>query len=154
MDSASTNSVKVDAATKALSETLVGDDLLLAQKTVSFINALIDCFDVKGFESLYYVFAGFKIDDAQNLVERDLLSLRILLYVFGTALSYFDAEDSPITIVSIINAMRNVEEIETDYIDRMALILGLAKSASKTSGDSAFVKSLNNVLTYFLESVI
>ena len=76
---------------------------------------------------------------------RDVLDLRIIMYVTENALSFF--EHSSVTIDDIYEALgTSFTDADTDFVDTMATALGKAKSACTTTGSIWLRNALNNLL--------
>ena len=76
---------------------------------------------------------------------RDVLDLRIIMYVIENALSFFD--HPVVTIDDVYEALgTSFTDADTDFVDTMATALGKAKSACTTTGSIWLRDALNNLL--------
>ena len=143
---ASENPVKKKDLSRVL-ETEAEDSLAgYASATVGYLEEFVSIVEERGgYPDIADLFESILPQEDGYVSARDVLDLRIIMYVIENALSFFD--HPVVTMEDVCEALgTSFTDADTDFVDTMATALGKAKSACTTTGSIWLRDALNNLL--------
>ena len=143
---ASENPVKKKDLARVLEEKAEDSLAGYAANTAAYLEGFVSLIEQRGeYPDIADLFESFLPEEDGYVSARDVLDLRIIMYVTENALSFF--EHSSVTIDDIYEALgTSFTDAKTDFVDTMATALGKAKSACTTTGSIRLRNALNNLL--------
>ena len=143
---ASENPVKKKDLSRVLEEKAEDSLAGYAANTAAYLEGFVSLIEQRvEYPDIADLFESFLPEKDGYVSARDVLDLRIIMYVTENALSFF--EHSAVTIDDIYEALgTSFTDADTDFVDTMATALGKAKSACTTTGSIWLRNALNNLL--------
>ena len=139
---ASENPVKKKDLSRVLEEKAEDGLAGYAANTAAYLEGFVSLIEYPDIADLFESFLPQKDGYVRA---RDVLDLRIIMYVIENALSFFD--NPVVTMGDVYEALgTSFTDADTDFVDTMATALGKAKSACTTTGSIWLRNALNNLL--------
>ena len=142
---ASENPVKKKDLSRVLEEKAEDSLAGYAYATVDYLEEFVSIVEWNVYPDIADLFESILPQKDGCVSARDVLDLRIIMYVIENALSFFD--NPVVTMCDVYEALgTSFTDADTDFVDTMATALGKAKSACTTTGSIWLRNALNNLL--------